>query len=169
MRIEDREQRPNYSIFHPLSSILNPLFSILMRLTRGASRLIRSARTAHLATANKSGQPHVIPICFVFDGKDFYSPIDEKPKRTAAQKLKRLKNIRENPQVALVIDHYDEDWRKLSYVLVSGKARMLLSGTHHRKAVNLLRRKYSQYRTMRIDRLPMILIRPKRTTSWGAI
>jgi PPOX class probable F420-dependent enzyme len=160
---------PDYSIFHPLSSILNPLFSILMRLTRGASRLIRSARTAHLATANKSGQPHVIPICFVFDGNDFYSPIDEKPKRTAPQKLKRLKNIRENPQVALVIDHYEEDWRKLAYILVSGKARVLLSGAKHRKAVKLLRRKYSQYRTMRIDRLPMILIRPKRTTSWGTI
>ena len=140
-----------------------------MHLTPHATRLIRSARVAHLATADESGQPHVIPICFVFDGKYFYSPIDEKPKRAAPQKLKRLKNIRENPQLSLVVDHYDEDWRKLAYVLVTGKARVLLSGAKHRKAVNLLRRKYSQYRTMRIDRLPMILIRPTRTTSWGAI
>ncbi len=132
-------------------------------------RLIRSARVAHLATADKNGCPHVIPICFVFDGKYFYSPIDEKPKRTAPEKLKRVKNIRENAQVALVVDHYDEDWRKLSYVLVSGKARVLLSGASHRKAVTLLRRKYSQYRKMRIDRLPIILIRPTRMTSWGAI
>jgi PPOX class probable F420-dependent enzyme len=132
-------------------------------------RFIRSARVAHLATADAHGQPHVIPICFVFDGKYFYSPIDEKPKRTAPEKLKRVKNIRENAQVALVVDHYDEDWRKLSYVLVSGKARVLLSGASHRKAVTLLRRKYSQYRKMRIDRLPIILIRPTRMTSWGAI
>ena len=107
-------------------------------------RLIRSARVAHLATADKNGCPHVIPICFVFDGKYFYSPIDEKPKRTAPEKLKRVKNIRENAQVALVVDHYDEDWQKLSYVLVSGNARVLLSGASHRKAVTLLRRKYSQ-------------------------
>ena len=140
-----------------------------MPLTRNALRLIRSARVAHLATAGTDGQPHVIPICFVFDGRNFYSPIDEKPKRIAPQKLKRLKNIRENAQVALVVDRYDEDWRKLAYVLVSGKARVLLSGAKHRKAVKLLRRKYPQYRTMRIDRLPMILIRPTRTTSWGAI
>ena len=132
-------------------------------------RLIRSARIAHLATADAHGCPHVIPICFVFDGNYFYSPIDEKPKRTAPEKLKRVKNIRENAQVALVVDHYDEDWRKLSYVLVSGKARVLLSGASHRKAVTLLRRKYSQYRKMRIDRLPIILIRPTRMTSWGAI
>jgi PPOX class probable F420-dependent enzyme len=140
-----------------------------MSLPKKHLAYVRSARVAHLATADKNGCPHVIPICFVFDGKYFYSPIDEKPKRTAPEKLKRVKNIRENAQVALVVDHYDEDWRKLSYVLVSGKARVLLSGASHRKAVTLLRRKYSQYRKMRIDRLPIILIRPTRMTSWGAI
>jgi len=140
-----------------------------MSLPKKHLAYVRSARVAHLATADKNGCPHVVPICFVFDGNYFYSPIDEKPKRTAPEKLKRVKNIRENAQVALVVDHYDEDWRKLSYVLVSGKARVLLSGASHRKAVTLLRRKYSQYRKMRIDRLPIILIRPTRMTSWGAI
>ena len=138
-----------------------------MRLTPRASRLIRSARTAHLATSDKSGQPHVIPICFVLDGKQFYSPIDEKPKRTVPSKLKRLKNIRENPQVALVIDHYDEDWRKLAYVLVLGKARILQSGEKYRNAVQLLRKKYPQYRSMAIDARPMIAITAKRIVSWG--
>ena len=138
-----------------------------MRLTRNALRFIRSARVAHLATAGANRQPHVIPICFVFDGNYFYSPIDEKPKRIAPQKLKRLKNIQENAQVALVIDRYDEDWRKLGYILVIGKARVLLSGAKHGKAVNLLRRKYPQYRSMAIDRRPLIVIRPTRMTSWG--
>jgi PPOX class probable F420-dependent enzyme len=139
------------------------------RLTPAASRLVNSARVAHLATADAAGQPHVIPICFVFDGANFYSPIDEKPKRVTASKLKRLRNIRENPRVALVIDHYDENWAKLAYILVTGRARLLASGSKHRKAENLLRRKYSQYRKMSIDRLPMILIRPTRMTTWGAI
>ncbi len=105
--------------------------------------LIRSARIAHLATSDKSGQPHVIPICFVCDGKVFYSPIDEKPKRTAPTKLKRLKNIRENPNVALVIDHYDEDWRKLGYILIFGKARIFQSGEKHRRAVQTVAPKIS--------------------------
>ena len=139
------------------------------RLSPSASRLIRFARVAHLATADRNGQPHVIPICFVFDGKYFYSPIDEKPKRTAPNKLKRLRNIGENPQVSLVIDRYDEDWRKLAYVLIIGKARVLLSGEKRGKAADLLRRKYSQYRTMAIDLRPLIVIRPTRMTSWGAI
>jgi PPOX class probable F420-dependent enzyme len=139
------------------------------RLKPLASRLLRSARTAHLATADKSGQPHVIPVCFVFDGMHFYSPIDEKPKRAAPAKLKRLKNIRENPNVALVIDLYDEDWRKLAYVLIFGKARILQRGEKHRRAVRLLRRKYRQYRTMAIEERPMIVITPKRMVSWGRI
>ena len=138
-----------------------------MRLAPDVTRLIRSARTAHLATSDKSGQPHVIPICFVYDGKCFYSPIDEKPKRTVPSKLKRLKNIRENPKVALVIDHYDEDWRKLAYVLVFGKARILQSGEKHRNAVQLLRKKYPQYRSMAIDARPMIAITANRIVSWG--
>ena len=140
-----------------------------LRLTPRASRLIRSARTAHLATADKSGQPHVIPICFVFDGKYFFSPIDEKPKRTALSKLKRLKNIRENPQVALLIDHYHEDWSKLAYVLIFGTARIQLSGEKHQRVVKLLRQKYHQYRVMAIDQRPMIVISPKRMLTWGAV
>ena len=133
----------------------------------GASRLIRSARVAHLATADRNGQPHVIPICFVFDGKCFYSPIDEKPKRVAPRKLKRLRNIEANPNVALVIDRYDEDWQKLAYVLVSGTAQMVVRGKRHEKAVLLLRKKYRQYRAMAIHERPIISITPNRIVVWG--
>jgi PPOX class probable F420-dependent enzyme len=139
-----------------------------LELSARARRLIRSARVAHLATADAHGKPHVIPICFVFDGKQFFSPIDEKPKRAAPAKLKRLKNIAENPNVALEIDHYDEDWSKLAYVLIFGKARVLRSGKIHRQAVKLLRRKYSQYRRMAIDERPLIVITPKRIKTWRA-
>ena len=138
------------------------------RVPARVARFIRSARIAHLATADRSRQPHVVPICFAFDGKYFYSPIDEKPKRSAPAKLKRLRNIRDNPQVSLVIDHYDEDWSKLCYVLITGTARILQSGKTHNHAVMLLRKKYSQYRRMQIDTRPIIVITPKRITFWAA-
>lgn len=138
-------------------------------LSAGALRLIRSARVAHLATADAHGQPQVVPICFVFDGNYFYSPIDEKPKRTAPQKLKRIRNILENPKVSLVIDLYDEDWRQLAYFLLFGKARVLSSGVKHHNAVRLLRRKYRQYRAMAIERRPVICIAPTRLRAWGKI
>jgi PPOX class probable F420-dependent enzyme len=150
----------------PSSLRLSPHAS---RLTISALRLIRSARVAHLATTDASGQPHVIPICFVFDGKCFYSPIDEKPKRVSPAKLKRLRNIAGNSNVALVVDRYDEDWRRLAYALIFGKARILRRGKTHQQAIKLLRRKYPQYRAMAIHERPMISIAPKQIVVWGKI
>jgi len=138
-----------------------------MPLNRKIGTFIRSARIAHLATADRSGQPLVIPICFAFDGIEFFSPIDEKPKQISPQKLKRLRNIAENPKVSLIIDRYDEDWQRLAYVLITGRAKILLRGTRHRRAVSLLRRKYRQYRSMAIDQRPMIVIRPLVVKVWG--
>jgi PPOX class probable F420-dependent enzyme len=138
-----------------------------MRLNRNVAAFLRAARVAHLATADAGGQPLVIPICFVFDGKELFSPIDEKPKRVSPQRLKRLRNIEENSQVSLVIDRYDEDWRKLGYILVSGRARILLTGQKHQRAVSLLRRKYRQYHSMAIDQRPMIVIKPLSVKVWG--
>jgi PPOX class probable F420-dependent enzyme len=140
-----------------------------MSFTKKQLAFLRAARVAHLATADAKGQPHVIPICFVFDGKYFYSPIDQKPKRVAARKLKRTTNIRENPNVSLVIDRYEEDWRKLAYILVFAKAQIVLSGKKYLKAIRLLRKKYAQYQTMAIDERPMIVIKPKRIMGWGAM
>ena len=140
-----------------------------MSLTKKELAFIRSARVAHLATADADGQPLAIPICFAFDGKEFVSPIDEKPKRISPQRLKRLRNIRENPRISLVIDRYDENWRHLAYVLIEGKARILGGGKRHRRAVQLLRKKYPQYRRMAIDERPMIIMTPSRLKSWGNI
>ena len=138
-----------------------------MRIPKKLIAFIRAGRVAHLATADAGGQPLVIPICFAFDGKEFYSPIDEKPKRISPHKLKRLRNIAENPKVSLIVDRYDEDWQRLAYLLITGKARILLRGARHRRAVLLLRKKYPQYEHMAIDDRPMIVITPIRMRNWG--
>src|SRR5262249_18778404 len=100
---------------------------------------------------------------------EFFSPIDEKPKRTSPRKLKRLRNIAANPSVSLIIDRYDENWQRLAYVLFRGTAKILLRGVHHRRGVQLLRRNYPQYRKMAIHERPMIVITPKRLTHWGSL
>jgi PPOX class probable F420-dependent enzyme len=105
----------------------------------------------------------------VFDGKALYSPIDEKPKRTSPLGLKRVRNIRENPHVAVVVDRYDENWKRLAYVLIRGRARLVTRGQKHNRAVLLLRKKYPQYRRMAIQDRPMIQIRPTRVISWGKL
>ena len=94
----------------------------MAQLTANADQLLRSARVGHLATASPEGHPHVIPVCFAFDGESVFSVLDRKPKSTAVTRLRRVRNILANPQVSLVVDHYEEDWQRLWYVLVLGRA-----------------------------------------------
>ena len=128
-----------------------------------------AARVARLATADGLGAPHLVPICFAYDGEYVYSVLDRKPKRTSLTKLKRVRNILSNPSVALVLDHYEEDWGRLWYVLMTGTARLIHRGEEHQHAIKMLREKYPQYRDMDIGENPVIKVTPSRITSWGDI
>jgi coenzyme F420-0:L-glutamate ligase / coenzyme F420-1:gamma-L-glutamate ligase len=128
--------------------------------------MLRNARVARLATADARGAPHVIPVCFAFDGRSIYTAIDEKPKRTSPRGLRRVRNIMANPQVALVVDHYAEDWRRLRYVLVRGTATIIDGGPEHQRAIARLREKYRQYRTMRLEGRPVLKISPLAIAAW---
>ena len=102
-----------------------------------------AARVARLATADRAGRPHLVPIAFAVDGDRVYSVVDAKPKLTGA--LRRLANVRENPAVALLVDHYDEDWRALWWVRAEGEARVLEPDeAEARQAVTLLAERYPQ-------------------------
>jgi PPOX class probable F420-dependent enzyme len=126
-------------------------------------------RVAHLATADASGAPHVIPICYALVGAQIYLVIDEKPKRTRTG-LKRLRNIAANPQVALVIDDYDEDWTRLAYLLVQGHAAMVETDDEYATALAVLQQRYPQYRSMPLEfeTHPMVRITPTRSHLWRA-
>lgn len=132
-------------------------------------RFLQRRRVAHLATADREAHPHVVPVCFALVGETVYITLDEKPKRIAARPLKRLRNIADNPAVALVADHYDEDWSRLGWVMVRGRAEILSRGEEHRDAQALLKRRYAQLRPMAIDDLPVIAVRIRSAASWGAL
>jgi len=127
-------------------------------------------RAGRLATATSDGAPHVIPVCYACDGASLYIALDAKPKRVAPERLRRIRNILENPRVALVIDRYSDDWSALAYVLIQGAAALLPpADPEHAEAVTLLRGRYPQYRAMPIEEQPVIAIRPTAVVSWGAV
>ena len=133
------------------------------------SFLVRQ-RVARLATASGSGEPHAIPVCFAFDGRLIHIALDEKPKDVPPTRLKRIRNILENPKVALIADRYSEDWNLLAFVMVRGQADLVEPGAEeHTAAVRLLRGKYHQYEQMKIEENPVISIHPERVASWGAL
>ena len=136
-------------------------------LSDGERRFLARQRIAHLATADRHAIPHVVPVCFVIVDRTLYITIDEKPKRRSGIALKRLRNIAENPAVAVVIDRYDEDWTRLGWVMLRGRAEILKEGPEHADAQALLRFRYPQLGAMQIASCPVIAVRIERTTSWG--
>jgi PPOX class probable F420-dependent enzyme len=129
-------------------------------------RFVDACRVGHLATADSNAAPHVVPVCFGLAGDTLYITIDQKPKRPGAR-LKRLGNIAANPRVAIVLDRYDEDWRRLAWVMLHGRAEILARGPEHDEAQSLLRTRYPQYVGMALAELPVIAIHIERVVSWG--
>jgi PPOX class probable F420-dependent enzyme len=141
-------------------------------ISGAVQKILKKARVARLATLDDKNRPHIVPICFVYDGKLFYTAVDRKPKRVTPERLARLRNIRAEPRVALLIDEYDEDWTELWYILIRGKAQLIPKSVQkeHAWAIRKLRAKYPQYaRGMLSDDAPIIRITPERTISWGKI
>ncbi len=120
-----------------------------------------------LGTADGSGYPHVVPVCFAVGGNTVFIPIDEKPKRGDPRGLKRLRNIIENDRVCLMIDRYADDWSDLGWVMLRGRARVELVAAELHTAIELLRARYHQYRDMALEERPMIVIDVELCTSWG--
>lgn len=135
-----------------------------------ARQMLGEARVGRLGTADASGRPLVLPVCFDLEGEALYSAVDAKPKRVPGPALRRVRNIEANPRVALVVDDYDEDWRRLRYVLVEGRARLLEAGLEFTRAVERLTAKYPQYAAMDLARTAslVIAIAAERALAWRA-
>ncbi len=113
--------------------------------TTDARERFSAARVARLATANAAGRPHLVPVVFAVVGDHIYSAVDTKPKRTTA--LRRLANVRENPAVAVLVDHYEDDWTALWWVRADGLGRVLDAGEPEaQRAIARLAERYPQQR-----------------------
>lgn len=110
---------------------------------REARSRFSAGRVARLATVRPDGSPHLVPVVFALDGSTVVFAVDDKPKGT--RELRRLANVRADPRVSVLVDHYDEDWPALWWVRAEGRARVVDAGPALDRAVALLAEKYSQY------------------------
>ena len=129
-----------------------------------ARRRLAGARVARLATVGDDGQPHLVPCTFAVDGDLIYTAVDHKPKKSA--NLRRLRNIRENPRVAVLADHYAPDWDTLWWVRADGHASITSAQDAMRRPLDLLAARYEQYRENRPSG-PVIVIGVQRWTGWS--
>ena len=138
----------------------------MYKLEPKVKAIISKARVAKLSTVDND-QPHLVPVVFIFDRGYFFIPLDKKSKGVKPEKLRRVRNIRKNPKVALLIDGYKEDWSKLFFVMILGKASIigkeqssLLAKVH-----KLLLAKYPQYKKVGIGE-SCIMMDPRKVIFW---
>lgn len=140
-----------------------------MNIPSDVEEFIERARVARLATIDTEFKPHLVPVVFVFDGNHFFIPLDEKRKTAKPEKLKRIRNIQDNPNVTLLIDEYSEDWTKLAFVMIQGKASVASKTEGNiqvREAYKKLMTKYIQYQKVGVGEM-CIIITPKKVASWS--
>lgn len=134
---------------------------------------LEAARVGRLATADRAGRPHVVPICYALATWDdgpvrLVSPVDEKPQTVGPESLRRVRDVRANPHVAVVVDEYVGDWDRLWWVQIEGTAVVLSpERSGHANAVIALRDRYEQYVTHDLEARPVIAITPGTVRSWG--
>jgi PPOX class probable F420-dependent enzyme len=126
---------------------------------------VTAAPVARLATVNPDGRPHLVPIAFALLGDTLYSAVDAKPKRSRV--LRRIENARERPGVTVLVDHYEDDWTRLWWVRLRGRARVLDSGDEASRALKALTAKYEQYRESPPG-LPVLAVDVEDWRAWAA-
>lgn len=126
---------------------------------------VATSAVARLATIGPDGRPHLVPIVYALEGDTLYSAVDAKPKRSRT--LRRIENARRNPDVAVLVDHYEDDWASLWWVRLRGRARVLEAGEEAERAIALLSAKYEQYRDAPPG-LPVLAIDIDEWRSWVA-
>ena len=131
-----------------------------------AHRRMLSAPIARLATIDPDGRPHLVPIVFVIHGQTLYTAVDAKPKRS--RRLRRIENARGRPDVTVLADHYEDDWSRLWWVRIDGRARVLDAGDEAELALLLLIERYEQYRSEKPG-LPVLAIDIRTWRGWEAV
>jgi PPOX class probable F420-dependent enzyme len=149
-----------------------------VELVRAHRILLVTERRATLATVASDGRPRLVPCCFAMGVEDgtivIDTPIDAKPKTSSdPMRLARVRDIRRDPRVTLLVDRWDEDWTRLAWVRITGIARLLLpwaerDAAAHRGALDALRARYPQYREQRLESLPIIRVTPEHISGWAA-
>ncbi len=136
-----------------------------LKLTASETRhRFATARVARLATTGPSGRPHLVPVTFALDGDHVYTVVDAKPKTTTD--LRRLRNIAADPRVAVLADHYEDDWDALWWARADGLAAILRQPADMVGPLVLLAARYRQYQ-VNPPAGPVIAIAVERWTGWA--
>ena len=140
------------------------LWQAARMFTEWQTALLEEQRVATLGTLTASGAPHLVPVCYALDAGDIVIAHDEKPK--APGPLARIRNVERDPRATLLVQRYDDDWTRLAWVRLVGRAHVVEAGRMRPPALTALRRRYPQYREMDLEGRPLLVLVPARLVAW---
>ncbi len=155
------------------ASLGAPMSTVVM--DPGEIAFLVAARRAILATIDPDGRPRPVPICFIVDAADpthvrLLTPLDDKPKASPDKRaLVRVRDIGTRPEVSVLVERWDEDWSRLGWLRLNGRASLIEPSDVAPDAVERLRAKYPQYAAHDLESSPMIAIEIERAAGWGAL
>ena len=133
-----------------------------MRLNKKIAKLIAQERVCRVATAGSDGTTHLVPVCHVLAGAKIYFG--------SGDDGRKVKNLRENPRIAMTVDLYSDDWAQIRGVMVQGTAKLIERGPRFKQARDRLYRKYPQYRNeaaIAPSDSVVIEVTPTHVFTWG--
>jgi PPOX class probable F420-dependent enzyme len=160
MSVSETGLRPGPASTHRDRNILSVRLSESEACARFAT-----VPVARLATADAHGRPHLVVVTFAVQGDTVYMAVDQKPK--SGTNLKRLRNVAENPQVAMLADEYSDDWATLWWARADGQAEVLSSQQQMAEPLRLLAGRYWQYREAPPPG-PVLAVTVERWSGWAA-
>ena len=138
------------------------------KLNPAQRKLLSSQPIARLATSTASGEPSLVPITFILSDDRILIVIDDKPK--SGKTLRRVQNIRDNNSVAVLIDHYEDEWTALWWLLIRGAGEILefeeFSEQQQLKIPSTFKKKYRQYKELSFADRTFISITIEVVSSW---
>ena len=146
-----------------------------LRVTKGttleslpgwAGDLLEEVRVGHLGLLDDDGRPRVLPVTFAVAGGAAWTAVDHKPKRVPGERLARVRWLEQRPGSTLTVDRYDDDWSRLAWVQLVGRAAVL-EAARHPEILTVLAERYPQYRE-RPPGGPLLRLIPERVLCWRA-
>jgi len=129
----------------------------MVSLTAKQRAFLKANEVCRLATVSKDGSPQVTPVIYALDGDSFVIAVD--------YGTKKLKNVKENPRVAIVVDRL----RPTKAVTIEGVCKVHERGAEYLRLLDLLMKKFEAYRKnpWGEGESPIFRITPTKVVSWG--
>ncbi len=128
-----------------------------VELNKRETGFLEENEICRFATASRKGEPHIVPVSYIWSEGHAYIVTD--------YKTRKLRNLRQNPNAALLVD--TTGTQKL--LMLSGPVEIIEKGEEYRRLYKLFHSKLAWVRRdpWKEGEAPFVKITPTFKAGWG--